>query len=139
MPEYAYAEEIPADAGRAWQVLSDLPRWAEWTPSVRSAQLRTAGPLGVGSALRVRQPRIPPATWTVVSWEPGRSFAWESRSPGVLTRAEHTVAPTPGGCRVGLLLRQTGPLAGPVGLLYGGLTRRFLRQELAGLRARLAG
>lgn len=72
-----------------------------------------------------------------MQWQPGHSFAWASRSPGVTSRAAHRVMPTDAGCRVELVLEQTGPLSRLAGLLYGRLTRDCLRRELLCLTERL--
>ncbi|MFC4021892.1 hypothetical protein ACFOW4_28680 [Micromonospora sp. GCM10011542] len=53
------------------------------------------------------------------------------------SRGEHRVLPLPDGrSRVELVLDQSGPLAGPIGFLYGDLVRRYLRLEADGLRRR---
>ncbi|MEU4381642.1 SRPBCC family protein [Micromonospora echinofusca] len=129
--------EVAAEAGRVWAVLVDVERWPEWTPSVRRARRGEAGPLAVGATARLEQPKLRPAVWRVTELTEGRSFSWVSGSPGVRTLGEHRVLPLPGGrSRVELAITQTGPLAGPVGWLYGDLMRRYLRQEADGLRRR---
>ncbi|MEH1100055.1 SRPBCC family protein [Micromonospora sp. CPCC 205561] len=129
--------EVAAEAEQVWAVLVDVERWSEWTPSVRRASRGESGPLAVGATARLEQPKLRPAVWRVTELVEGRSFSWVSRSPGVTSLGEHRVSPLPGGrCRVELVIAQSGPLAGPVGWLYGDLTRRYLRMEADGLRRR---
>ncbi|MET7469644.1 SRPBCC family protein [Micromonospora sp. NPDC005686] len=129
--------EIAADVEQVWAVQSDIERWPEWTPSVTAARRLEPGPLALGSTARLEQPRLPPAVWRVTEIEPPYSFVWESAGPGVRTRGEHRLAPTGDGrTRAELVLTQTGPLAGLVGLLAGPMVRRYLRQEADGLRRR---
>ncbi|MBQ1073597.1 SRPBCC family protein [Micromonospora sp. C31] len=129
--------EVAAEAGRVWAVWLDVERWPEWTPSVRRALRGEPGPLAMGATARLEQPKLRPAVWRVTELTEGRSFSWVSGSPGVHTLGEHRVLPLPDGrSRVELALTQTGPLAGPVGWLYGDLMRRYLRMEADGLRRR---
>lgn len=129
--------EVAADAGRVWAVLVDVERWPEWTASVRRARRLEPGPLAVGATVRLEQPKLRPAVWRVTELTEGVSFTWVSAAPGVRSRAEQRLVPLPDG-RTGLELtvEQSGPLAGPVGWLYGDLTRRYLRLEADGLRRR---
>jgi hypothetical protein len=66
------------------------------------------------------------------SAEPGTSFTWESRAPGVVSVGIHEVsgdaAPT---VRVALL--QSGPLAPVIGIIAGSLIRKYVRWEFEGL------
>ncbi|WP_229401284.1 SRPBCC family protein [Micromonospora okii] len=129
--------EIAADVEAVWAVQVDIDRWPEWTASVRRARRLEPGPLAVGSTARLEQPRLPPAVWRVVELEAPYRFAWVSEAPGVRSRADHRIVPLDHGrVRVELTLTQSGPLAAPVGWLYGGLTRRYLRLEADGLRRR---
>jgi len=136
-----YTDElaIGAPPEQVWAVLSDVERWPLWTASMTSVKLVGPGPLAVGVAVRVHQPRLPALTWTVDELVPGRLFTWSSRSAGTASRAEHEVVPSAGGCRVTLTLVQSGPLAGVAALGYGRLTRRYLRMELEGLRSQVSG
>ncbi|WP_328425013.1 SRPBCC family protein [Micromonospora sp. NBC_00389] len=129
--------EIAADAQRVWAVLIDVQRWPEWTASVSQIERGEPGPLTVGATARLTQPKLRPAVWRVTELTDGRDFTWVSEAPGVRTRAEHRLLPLPDGrTRVELAIAQSGPLAGPVGWLYGGLLRRYLRLEADGLKRR---
>ncbi|MEU5911521.1 SRPBCC family protein [Micromonospora sp. NPDC047527] len=129
--------EIAADAQRVWEVLVDVRRWPEWTASVSHIERGESGPLAVGSTARVTQPKLRPAVWRVTGLTEGRKFTWVSDTPGVHTRGEHRLSPLlGGGTRVELAIAQSGLLAGPVGWLYGGLLRHYLRLEADGLKRR---
>jgi carbon monoxide dehydrogenase subunit G len=136
MAEYVYDESITVQAppDLVWSVLSDVQRWPGWLPTVRSVSLLGPAPLQVGSRVRITQPRLAPMTWTVDRLVPGQSFSWTVRSPGMHGRADHRVEPTGDGCRVALQIVQAGRLAGVARLLYGGLTRRYMRVEAEELK-----
>ena len=116
--------------------MADAERWHEWTPSVRSIRLLDTPPLRVGSRALIRQPKFPPAVWTVTALEPGRSFTWKSGAPGVWVHAHHSVEPVPGGTRATLTLRYDGVLARLIGRLTRGITNRYLSYEAEGLKRR---
>jgi hypothetical protein len=63
-------------------------------------------------------------------------FTWTATSPGVKTRASHRVVRTAEGSRATLSIDQAGILGRLVGRLYGGLTRRYVEMEAAGLKQR---
>jgi hypothetical protein len=127
--------EIAATPDRVWAVMSDIEKWHEWTPSVKGITRRDSGPLRPGSRAWVRQPKFPPALWTVT--EVGeRSFTWVSRAPGMVVTARHYVTPIGTGARATLSLN----FAGLFGPFFGRLTRdinnRYLAMEAAGLKRR---
>lgn len=129
-----------ATTERAWEVLSDLPNWPTWCPTVRSVTaVDPARDPGIGAAYRVRQPKLPAATWTITSWRPGAGFTWESPAPGVHSTGVHDLVPTPDGTRIELALRWRGPLRWVLELLYGRLTRRYVTAEAAALAAHAEG
>lgn len=124
---------VHASAERVWAVLSDVERWPSWTASVQ--QVLLDGPLAVGAVAKVRQPKLPATAWTVTEVVPGRSFTWESKAPGSRAVGEHEITSTGDTCEVRLRLEQSGPLGAVVGLLYRGLTRRYVQMEADGLAA----
>jgi Polyketide cyclase / dehydrase and lipid transport len=119
--------------------MSDVEGWPSWTASVTSVQLLDGGPLRVGARARVRQPRLPVATWTVRELVPGASFTWVARGPGLRTTGRHEVAANGDWSIATLTLDQEGPLGALVGRLSRDLTERYLRLEAEGLKSRSEG
>jgi hypothetical protein len=117
-------------------VMSDIERWHEWTASIRRVQRLDAEPLVIGSRARVYQPGFPPALWTVTAFEAGRQFIWESRAPGLLVTARHSVEARNGGCRATLALEFSGLLGGFWARLTNKVNMRYLHMEATGLKQR---
>ena len=128
--------DISAPPEVVWAVLSDVESWPEWTASITSVRLSSPHPLQVGSRVRIKQPRLPATVWTVSDLVGGERFTWTSTSFGVHTRASHRVVRTAKGSRATLSIDQAGALGRLVGRLYGGLTRRYVEMEAAGLKQR---
>lgn len=134
--EQSITVEIAASPERVWDVLSDVERWPDWTPTVTSVRRLGDGPLRVGGRAQISQPRIPETEYVVTDLTPGRSFTWVATGPGVRTTAHHTVDPLPGGgTRVRLSVSQAGWLGRVMGRFYRGLTDRYLENEANGLKA----
>jgi hypothetical protein len=94
------------------------------------------GPMAAGGQARIRQPKLPAVTWTITEVVPGRSFTWHSTGPGSRATGWHEVMPTGDDtCEVRLALEQAGPVGSLVGLLYRGLTKRYVQMEADGLTA----
>ncbi len=129
--------EIDAPPQLVWDVFSDVERWPEWTASVTSLVGRNGPTLGVGKRFAIKQPGMAKLVWQVTEVDPGASWTWIQRSPGVNVVARHYVTGRPGG---GTLVRQELDQGGFLGALVGRLmvkkTRRFLELEAQGLKAR---
>ena len=136
MRRFVIMTDIAAPPERVWQVMSDVERWAEWTPSVTSVTRQEGAPFGVGTRVMIRQPKFPPAVWTVTAIEPGRSFTWVAAGPGFRSVGTHRVDAAPTGSRATLSLELEGPLGGLFGRLTRGITERYIRFEANGLKAR---
>jgi hypothetical protein len=129
--------EIDAPAPTVWAVYRDVARWSEWTASVDHAVPLDGPELTVGARFAIKQPRLPRMVWEVTAVEPGRSWRWRSRSPGVTTIGWHEVdALEHGRTRVRQGVEQRGWMAPLFGLLTSRLTERYLAMEAAGLKAR---
>ena len=124
-----------ADLGAAWAVLRDVTDWPRWTRSMTTVERLDDGPLRLGSQLRIKQPGMQPLVWEVTTFEDEAEFSWTNRSPGVRTVGRHLLhANGDGSTRITLELRQTGPIAGLLNLMFGRRNRRYLELEAAGLK-----
>ena len=103
--------DVDAPPEKVWAVLEDVERWPEWTASISKVERVGSGDFGTGSKARIKQPGFPRLVWEVTRFSPGSSFAWETRSPGMTTVADHRITPTATGSRVELSIAQRGPLA----------------------------
>jgi uncharacterized membrane protein len=129
--------EIDAPAQLVWQVFTDVERWPEWTASVSSLVARDGAGLGVGKRFAIKQPGMSKLVWKVTEIDPGSSWTWVQRSPGVRVSARHWVIPQPTGrTLVRQQLDQGGLLGALVGRLMVKKTKRFLELEAQGLKAR---
>jgi polyketide cyclase/dehydrase/lipid transport protein len=136
MRTFSVTTDIAAVPARVWEVMSDVERWHEWTPSIKSVRRLGRGALAVGSRALIRQPKFPPALWKVTAIEPGRSFTWISVAPGLRVIGHHAVAPAAAGSRATLSLELQGMFGGVFGELTRGITERYLAFEARGLKAR---
>ncbi|UXA08538.1 SRPBCC family protein [Mycobacterium sp. SMC-2] len=129
--------EIDAPPQLVWDVFSEVERWPEWTASVTSLVGRDGPALEVGRRFTIKQPGMSKLVWKVTEIDPGTSWTWVQRSPGVNVTARHYVTARPGG---GTLVRQELDQRGVLGALVGRLmvnkTKRFLKLEAQGLKAR---
>ena len=90
--------DVAAPAEVAWALLTDLARWPEWGPSVRSARL-DRGPFGPGARGRVETAVGMELPFEVTGFEAGRSWSW---SVAGVAATGHRVEPLgDDACRVG--------------------------------------
>ena len=138
--EYVARVEVDAPAEAVWAVLADVERWPEWTASMSRVQRLDSGSFGVGSRVRVQQPRLPAITYTVSSYRAGEAFSWQTSSPGARTVADHAIERrADGGSTVTLRFGQTGPLGELLARLLRGTVQRYVDMEAAGLKRRSEG
>jgi len=127
--------EIDASQQRVWEVLSDLEAWPQRIETVEAVKLLTPAPLGKGSRVRLRQPKLPVGTWDITAWDAPSSFEWTQKESGVTNVAGHRVEPlSEGRSRLTLTLDMTGVLVPILGRLYKGLTNRYMDLEANGMK-----
>lgn len=136
MLEYTSSIDIQAPPRVVWNIMADVEHWPKWTPTVTSVTKLVPGPLGLGMAARIIQPKLPPAVWRVTEIHDGRDFTWVNGTPGLRVIGSHKIQPTPDGCRVTVSIRFAGLLAPIIGRLFRRLNEDYLATEARGLKAR---
>ena len=127
---------IDAPQQRVWEVLSDLEAWPQRIETVDVVELLTPAPLGEGSRVRLKQPKLPEGTWEVTVWDAPSYFEFHQKSGGVTTVAGHRVeALEEARSRLTLTLDMRGLLVPVVGLFYKGLTNRYMSVEAQGIKS----
>lgn len=131
--------EIDVPPERVWPVITDVERWPEWTPTMRSVELLRPGPLAQGTEARISQPRFGTRTWRVTSIDPGKSFTWETRGTGTVMVASHVITPRGNGesSTVTLGVDSSGWAVSLLGWLLVRTARRFVEAEAEGLKRRV--
>jgi hypothetical protein len=137
--EFSTVTDIDAPTDVVFEVLIDVERWPEWTPTVTRVE-RLEGSsqaLAVSNRIRIVQPKVPPAEWTVTALEGGRGFRMMSHSPGATVVANHWVESSGDRrSRVTLSVAFSGWLGRIIGRAMRGLNERYLAEEAAGLKRR---
>jgi hypothetical protein len=127
--------DINAPAQRVWDVLSNLEAWPQRIETVDVVELLTPAPVGEGSRVRVKQPKLPEGTWDITVWDAPSYFEFRQQSGGVTTVAGHRVeALEDGRSRLTLTLDMQGLLVPVVALFYKGLTNRYMTIEAQGMK-----
>ena len=137
MNDFRIEVEINSPPALVWEIMRDVERWREWTPTVTSIRLLDPGPLRVGSSAAVRQPKLPPAKWRVTELDELRkSFTWVSSGPGVRVIARHSVETRGQVSCATISLRFEGVYTTAVAYLTRELNDRYLALEANGLKER---
>jgi carbon monoxide dehydrogenase subunit G len=133
MKRFEHRRAIPADPMLIWDLTSDIERWPSLFPTVTEVHRMDAGPLGVGSAARIKQPGQPHRVWTVTEFDAPRRFAWETSGRGFRMHATHDINAAPDGTTVNcLIIEIAGPLSGLLAALAGRRIKATLATENEG-------
>lgn len=134
-----HSVDIPAPIDLVWRVYTDVERWPQWMESMDHVDVMDGRPMTLGSDVWISQPRLPNATWHVTEFTPGRSWTWESKTPGATSIATHALSPIDdASTRVEMSLDMSGGLGAVAGRMIAKRARRYMEMEGAGLRAACA-
>jgi len=125
---------INALPGDIFKVLMDFGQWKQWTASITEMSVLNNDRPGTGARIKVLQPKLPPAIWTITESLPERSLTWEKRSFGLVMLSEHLVVTGNNGTSVTIRMTYQGPLASLFYVLTRSLTDRYMMMEIDGLK-----
>jgi uncharacterized membrane protein len=127
--------DIDASQQRVWDVLTELEAWPQRIETVDLVELLTPAPLGEGSRVRLKQPKLPEGTWEITVWNAPSYFEWRQKSGAATTVAGHRVEALEGGrARLILTLDMRGLLIPILALFYKNLTNRYMTLEAQGMK-----
>lgn len=127
--------EIEAPQQRVWDVLTAVETWPDRIETVESVEFITPPPLGEGSQVRLRQPKLPEGTWDTTVWEPPSFFEWRQKATSATTVAGHRVDKLEQGrSRLTLTLDMTGLLVPIFGRMFKDLTNRYMTTEAKSIK-----
>jgi hypothetical protein len=125
---------IAALPNEVFNVLIDVGKWNQWTPSITDISILDNDRLRIGTKIQVIQPKLSPAIWTVKEVQFNKLLTWEKASFGLRITSEHVILQ---GCNdTVVVLRMTygGALAGLAYMLFHSLTDSYMTMEINGLK-----
>jgi carbon monoxide dehydrogenase subunit G len=132
---FEQSTDIDARQQRVWDVLTDLEAWPRRIETVEVVELLTPAPVGVGTRVRLKQPKLGEGTWEVTVWDAPSYFEYRQQSGGITIVAGHRVeAREDGRSRLTLTLEMQGLLVPIFGRLYKDLTNRYMTIEAQGMK-----
>jgi uncharacterized membrane protein len=90
-PHFEQSIDIDVWQQRVWEVLSDLEAWPQHIETVDVVELLTPAPVGEGSCVRLKQPKLPEGTWEVTVWDAPSYFEFRQKSGSVANVGGHRV------------------------------------------------
>jgi Polyketide cyclase / dehydrase and lipid transport len=108
------SRQTTASCEAVWEILADVASWPD-TFALHLKRARLSGPLEKGVTAVVEN-RSPPTktTFTVHSFSPGRSFAWDGRILWLTLHFDHRCETTDAGCLVIFDVDLNGAFAGVI-------------------------
>lgn len=140
MIKYSTSISINASQESIWRILSDVAHWSTWTPTVTQTDVLDQPELKLNNHYRVHQPKLQPVSWTVIALTPASSFTWESRMPGILMVAEHTLKSiATNQSELTLTFTFQGFLGEIAGRIYGEISDTYIKTEAQTLKKKVEG
>jgi uncharacterized protein YndB with AHSA1/START domain len=144
---YAEAEStINAPIEAVWACLNDIDQTPEWVSGLEAAQIKTAGPYGLGTVYYDynRLGPFPQTTlWRITAFEPPSHQVHESESTMLPSKMTLSLSPAPEGTRLKMTVEYRFlPRLGPISrllenLLMNRMLSQVLKQNQTGLNAYL--
>ena len=142
------ATTINAPVEAVWDCLNDIDRTPEWVTGLEAAEIKTAGPYGVGTVYYDYNrlgPFLQTTPWRITAFEPPSYQVHESESAVLPSKMTLNLSSTPEGTRLQMAVEYRFlPRLGPVsrlleGLLMNRMLRQVLKQNQASLNDYLTG
>ena len=125
---------IRTGIAEVFTVLSDIENWNVWTPSITKISFIGHSRFALGGKVRIIQPKLFPATWTIAELIENKSFTWTTTLFGTSITAAHQLATCGQGTVVEIKMLYEGWLAKLLYRLSFPLTNQYITMEINGLK-----
>ena len=126
--------EIEASPKQVWEVMQDFSTWPDWTPTITKIEPLGIKSTGVGTRLRIEQPKLPPSVYIIIAWTDYEGFAMIKGNWFLKVTLLHELKSTPKGTQVVLSVDFSGLFASTAARRYGALMEEYLSLEANGLK-----
>jgi hypothetical protein len=126
--------KIEAPVKVIWNIMLEVERWHEWTPTINSIKKLGTDDFGIGIKLLIQQPKLPTAVWKVFEMEPEGGFSMVKGNMFLKIVAAHVIQPTPDRTLVTLSLEFSGIFGKWVAKKYQQMMEEYLAIEAACLK-----
>jgi len=73
---------INSQPEQIFKVLTDIKNWNQWTKSIIGIAFVDTDEFKTGVKIKVRQPKLLPAVWTITEISKNKSLSWEKNPLG---------------------------------------------------------
>jgi hypothetical protein len=126
--------EIQAPVQVIWNIMLQVERWHEWTPTINSIKKLGTDGFGTGTKLLIEQPKLPTAVWKVFEMKPEEGFSMAKENLFLKIVAAHILQPASNGTVVSLSLEFSGIFGKWVAKKYQQMMEEYLAIEAACLK-----
>jgi ligand-binding SRPBCC domain-containing protein len=138
MAQFTLTKRIEAPPAAVFAVVADVERTPARIPEVKTVELLTPGPVGVGTKFketRIMFGKEASETFEVVEYDPGRRLTLVAVSCGAEYRCDHRFVPDAGGTVLELevqtrALSLFARLMTPLGWLMAGVMKKVIAKDL---------
>ncbi|HLU31975.1 MAG TPA: SRPBCC family protein [Acidimicrobiia bacterium] len=128
--------DIDAPPERVWEVISDVEAWPRLIETVDTVEILTPPPVGKGTRVLLKQPKLPEGNWEITAWDPPSYFEWLQKSGGITNVAGHRIEPSDaGGSRLTLTIEMRGFLIPVMALFFKRLIEDYMSLEAQGIKS----
>ena len=126
--------EIQAPVKVIWNIMLQVERWHEWTPTIKSIKKLGTDGFGTNTKLLIQQPKLPTAVWKVFEMKPEEGFSMSKGNLFLKIVAAHILQPGSNGTVVSLSLDFSGIFGKLVAKRYQQMMEGYLSIEAACLK-----
>ena len=123
--------EIQAPVKIIWNIMFNVERWYEWTPTINNIKKLGTNDFGPGTKLLIQQPKLPTAVWKVFEMKPEEGFSMVKGNLFLKIVAAHILQPASNGTLVTLSLEFSGIFGKWVAKKYQRMMEEYLAIEAA--------